>query len=68
MLSSKHLVLAAGLASWALLTMFGKQRHHQNRTDKKLQKIEISTWEGEGGNLPPKVSRVSDKSATPPQN
>lgn len=56
MIAPKHLFLVAGLASWALMTAFGKKRYHDRHTAKKLHKTEISTWEGEGGNLPPKGS------------
>lgn len=66
MIAAKHLFLVAGLASWALMTAFGKKRYHEKHAAKKLHKTEISTWEGEGGNLPPRASRpVANDSATP---
>ncbi|MFZ6743468.1 hypothetical protein ACO0LC_09600 [Undibacterium sp. JH2W] len=59
MIASKHILLVAGLASWALMTAFGKKRYHENLAAKKLHKTELSTWEGEGGNLPPKIKRTA---------
>ncbi|MFZ6779667.1 hypothetical protein ACO0LD_22785 [Undibacterium sp. Ji83W] len=67
MIAPKHLFLVAGLASWALMTAFGKKRYHERHTAKKLHKAEISTWEGEGGNLPPKVSRPAGENGAAPQ-
>ncbi|MFZ6734137.1 hypothetical protein ACO0LG_19565 [Undibacterium sp. Ji42W] len=67
MIATKHLFLVAGIASWALMTAFGKKRYHEKHAAKKLHKIELSTWEGEGGNLPPRVSRPASDSAAAPQ-
>lgn len=61
--STKYLVVAAGIASWVLLTILGKQKHHQMYVDKKLYKTELSTWEVEGGNLPPKIIRSVKKTS-----
>ncbi|MFZ6876205.1 hypothetical protein ACO0LF_29425 [Undibacterium sp. Di27W] len=59
MIASKHILLVAGIASWALMTAFGKKRYHEKHAAKKLHKTELSTWEGEGGNLPPSTMRTS---------
>ncbi|HTD06881.1 hypothetical protein [Undibacterium sp.] len=58
MLTKKQILLAAGLAGWALLTAIGKNRHHARRHERKLHKLELNTWEGEGGNLPPPAGAV----------
>ena len=55
--SAKYLVVAAGIASWVLFTILGKQKQLQKYADRNLYKTELSTWEGEGGNLPPKITR-----------
>ncbi|MBI3730347.1 MAG: hypothetical protein HY254_18700 [Burkholderiales bacterium] len=67
MIAPKHLFLVAGLASWALMTAFGKKRYHDRHTAKKLHKTEISTWEGEGGNLPPKGGHPATENGAAPQ-
>ncbi|MBC3907143.1 MULTISPECIES: hypothetical protein [Undibacterium] len=67
MIATKHLFLVAGLASWALMTAFGKKLYQEKNATKKLQKTEMSTWEGEGGNLPPKVSRPATDNTAAPQ-
>ncbi|GGC76091.1 hypothetical protein [Undibacterium terreum] len=53
MLTKNQLLLAASLAGWALFTVMGKNRHHTKRHERKQHKVELNTWEGEGGNLPP---------------
>ncbi|MES2070539.1 MAG: hypothetical protein V4488_09340 [Pseudomonadota bacterium] len=58
MLTKKHILLAAGLAGWALMTAIGKTRHHAKRHERKQHKAELNTWEGEGGNLPPPANTV----------
>ena len=60
MLTKKHMLLAAGLAGWALLTAIGKGRHHAKRHEHKQHKVELNTWEGEGGNLPPATAIGTD--------
>ncbi|MBC3920224.1 hypothetical protein H8L32_22360 [Undibacterium sp. CY18W] len=64
MIATKHLFLAAGLASLALLTAVSKTLHREKHVAKKLHKTELSTWEGEGGNLPPKTSTKAENKDT----
>ena len=52
MLITKQLVVLAGVASLLLVSFFGKKKEEEKRLEKKLHKIELTTWEGEGGNLP----------------
>ncbi|MES2104774.1 MAG: hypothetical protein V4634_12195 [Pseudomonadota bacterium] len=58
MLTKKHMLLAAGLAGWALLAAIGKGRSHATRHEHKQHKTELNTWEGEGGNLPPPATNA----------
>ncbi|WP_394781213.1 hypothetical protein [Undibacterium sp.] len=53
MLTKKQMLLTAGLAGWALMTALGKARQYAKTHEHKQHKVELNTWEGEGGNLPP---------------
>jgi len=53
MLTKTHALLVAGLAGWALLTALGKNRRRATRRERWQHKLDLNTWEGEGGNLPP---------------
>lgn len=64
MISNKHLICAAAsLAGWAALAFFDKQRKTQKIADKKLHQSDLSTWEGEGGNLLPATKNQPDNQA-----
>ncbi|MFZ6654488.1 hypothetical protein [Undibacterium sp. TJN19] len=52
MLISKQFVVLAGVASLLLTSFLGKKKQQEKHLEKKLHKIELTTWEGEGGNLP----------------
>lgn len=56
MISNKNLVLVFGLAGWALTYVIAKSRKEAQRREKRIQKKQMTTWEGEGGNLPPPAS------------
>ena len=52
MISNKSLALAIGLTGWGLTYLIAQSRkdiHHEKKQFKK----QVTTWEGEGGNLPP---------------
>lgn len=53
MISNKNLALAVGLAGWALTYVVAKSRKEVQHREKRLHKKQMTTWEGEGGNLPP---------------
>jgi hypothetical protein len=66
MSNRKHLLVGSVVAIWALLSLVGKTRHEAKQQQKKLQKVELNTWEGEGGNLPPlATSGAAAASSTP---
>ena len=56
MISNKALAVAAGVAGWALTYVIAKSRKTELHRERRLQKKQITTWEGEGGNLPPQSS------------
>jgi hypothetical protein len=53
MISNQKLALVVGLTGWALTYVIAKSRKQMHHQEKKLQKKQMTTWEGEGGNLPP---------------
>ncbi|GAA4021824.1 hypothetical protein [Actimicrobium antarcticum] len=59
MISNRKLALALSLAGWALTYVVAKSRKDAVRTEHKLHKKQMTTWEGEGGNLPPRDSTAS---------
>ena len=54
MMSNSRLFLALGIGV-ALLSFLGKSRKENRLQEKQQKKKEITTWEGEGGNLPPSI-------------
>ncbi|MDP9108661.1 MAG: hypothetical protein M3N23_06295 [Pseudomonadota bacterium] len=58
MISNRNLAVALGLAGWALTFVVAKSRKQSHHLEKKLHKKEVTTWEGEGGNLPPAVTHT----------
>lgn len=58
MSTKKQVIASVIIGSWALLSFIGKVRHDAKRHEKKQRKAEITTWEGEGGNLPPPGATV----------
>ena len=55
MISNKSLALAIGLTSWGLTYLIAKSQKDNLHHEKKQFKKQVTTWEGEGGNLPPPV-------------
>ena len=51
MISNQKLALVFGLTGWALTYVIAKSRKQTHRQEKKLHKKQMTTWEGEGGNL-----------------
>ena len=74
MMLSKKLWLALGFSGWAGIYVMSryKSRKQIRHTEKKLNKVQMHTWEGEGGNLPPSGSASLSKAdattgqSTPP--
>ena len=56
MISKSRLLLTLGVGL-LVLSSLGKSRKQNRLQEKRLKKKEITTWEGEGGNLPPPVAR-----------
>ena len=50
---SNRKTIALVVGGWALLSAFGRMRKQARKNEKKLRKTEMTTWENEGGNLPP---------------
>lgn len=59
MISNKSLALIIGLTGWGLTYLIAKSRSDGLHHEKKQFKKQMTTWEGEGGNLPPPVSYPS---------
>lgn len=75
MMLSKKLWLALGFSGWAGMYVMNryKNRKQIRHAEKKLNKVQMHTWEGEGGNLPPaagaslaKPGAVTTGQSTPP--
>ena len=58
MVPNRTLAVALGLAGWALTYVIAKSRTQVQRREHNLHKKQITTWEGEGGNLPPAASHL----------
>ncbi|MDY7540682.1 hypothetical protein QN372_17615 [Undibacterium sp. RTI2.1] len=52
MKNKQTIIIASAIASLTILTVVGKYLSRQKQVEKKLEKDEISKWDGEGGNLP----------------
>lgn len=52
MMNSKSALLMLAVSSLTALLLMAKQRLARANSEQKLQKKAITTWEGEGGNLP----------------
>lgn len=59
MISNRSLAVAIGLAGWALAFIAAKSRKQSHHLEKKLHRKQMTTWEGEGGNLPPAVTHTT---------
>jgi hypothetical protein len=57
MVLNKRLLLALGMSGWATLAIVRAARKNAQRQEQYQQrKTQLSTWENEGGNLPPSAS------------
>lgn len=52
MVSSKHIAVA-GMAAWLITYLLAKTSKASRQRDSTLHRQQVTTWEGEGGNLPP---------------
>ena len=59
MISNRNLALVVGIAGWALTYVVAKSRKDVRHHENKLHKKQMTTWEGEGGNLPPQFPHAS---------
>ncbi len=50
---SKKSLAVAGVATWLVTYLLAKTKAASRQRDAGLQKKQVTTWEGEGGNLPP---------------
>jgi hypothetical protein len=55
MVSTKSLA-AVGALAWLITVAFAKKRASTRHRDARLQRQQMTIWEGEGGNLPPPPS------------
>ena len=53
---------AVGLLAWFIRFLVAKTNRESRRRDSMLLPLQVPTWEGEGGNLPP-VRSGHDQSA-----
>jgi hypothetical protein len=57
MVLNKRLLLALGMSGWAMVAIVRAARKNAQRQQQHQQsKTQLSTWENEGGNLPPSAS------------
>jgi len=54
----------AMLSGWATLAAIRAVQRHGRKQEKQQQKLQLNTWEGEGGNLPPRPSTHEPESVT----
>ena len=59
MTSTRKLAVITSLG-WLLTYAFAKGRKIVRHRDSKLQRQQMTTWEGEGGNLPPPSLKQSN--------
>jgi hypothetical protein len=52
-MASKKTLAFAGMAAGLVTYLFTKINSESQRRDAVLQRKQVTTWEGEGGNLPP---------------
>ena len=57
MMNSKSALLMLAVSSLTALLLMAKQRLARANSEHYLQKKAITTWEGEGGNLPERHGR-----------
>ena len=58
MISNKSLAVVIGLMGWGLTYLIAKSRTEARHHEKRLFKKQMTTWEGEGGNLPPPAATL----------
>ena len=59
MISNRILAASVGIVGWALTYVIAKSRKTDRHQERRLQKKQMTTWEGEGGNLPPRSVAVA---------
>jgi len=47
------------VSAWAVLSAVGRFRKHKRVQDTKARKEQMTTWENEGGNLPPSQTSIN---------
>ncbi len=52
MMTNRTLALTLGLVGWGLAYVVAKSHKDALRRDARLSRKQLTTWEGEGGNLP----------------
>ena len=57
MVSNKHIAVA-GIAAWLITYLLAKTSKASRHRESTLHRQQVTTWEGEGGNLPPSQAQV----------
>ncbi|MDY7576430.1 hypothetical protein [Actimicrobium sp. CCI2.3] len=55
-MSHRTLAITLGLIGWGLTYLIAKSRKDAVRREARLSRKQLTTWEGEGGNLTPPPS------------
>lgn len=50
---SKNKLAVAGVAAWLITYLLAKVNAASRQREARLHRKQVTTWEGEGGNLPP---------------
>ncbi len=64
-MSNRTLVITLGLIGWGLTYIIAKSHKDAVRRDARLSRKQLTTWEGEGGNLMPPSSSAAVPAAQP---
>lgn len=64
MMTNRTLALTLGLVGWGIAYVVAKSHKDALRHDARLNRKQLTTWEGEGGNLPLSSSPSSSAGAT----
>ncbi|MFT5535238.1 MAG: hypothetical protein ACI8WM_001318 [Burkholderiaceae bacterium] len=62
-MTNRTLAITLGLVGWGLAYIIAKSNKNALRRDSRLSRKQLTTWEGEGGNLPPSLSSTAANTA-----